>query len=47
VNMDLDSNAVGEVKIRYEYYSVLLRLGVVPREPLSRREDSRGFSPEP
>jgi len=47
VNMDLDSNAAGEVRIRYEYYSALLRLGVVPREPLQRREDSRGFSPEP
>lgn len=47
VNMDLDSNAAGEVTIRYEYYSALLRLGVVPRETLQRREDSRGFSPEP
>jgi hypothetical protein len=47
VNMDLDSDAAGEVTIRYEYYSALLRLGVVPREPLNRREDSRGFSPEP
>src|SRR5262245_20447183 len=51
VNMDLDSRAAGEVTIRYEYYSALLRLGVVPRqqsrEPLQRREDSRGFSPEP
>jgi len=51
VNMDLDSRSVGEVTIRYEYYSALLRLGVVPRpqsyQPLQRREDSRGFSPEP
>lgn len=51
VDMDLDSRAAGEVMIRYEYYSALLRLGVVPRqqsrEPLQRREDSRGFSPEP
>jgi hypothetical protein len=52
VDMDLDSNAAGEVTIRYEYYSALLRLGVVPRQPrepypLQRREDSRGFSPEP
>ena len=49
VNMDLDSNAAGEVTIRYEYYSALLKLGVIPREPypLQRREDSRGFSPEP
>ena len=47
VHMDLDSNPAGEVTIRYEYYSALLRLGVVPRETLQRREDSRGFSPEP
>ena len=51
VNMDLDSRSAGEVTIRYEYYSALLRLGIVPREqsrePLRRREDSRGFSPEP
>ena len=51
VNMDLESNAAAEVTVRYEYYSALLRLGVVPtpREPypLYRREDSRGFSPEP
>ena len=52
VNMDLDSRPAGEVTLRYEYYSTLLRLGVIPREtrdrdPLRRREDSRGFSPEP
>ena len=49
VDMELDSKAAGEVTIRYEYYSALLKLGVVPREPytLQRREDSRGFSPEP
>lgn len=49
VNMDLESKAAGEVTIRYEYYNTLLKLGVVPREPytLKRREDSRGFSPEP
>lgn len=51
VNMDLDSRPAGEVTMRYEYYSALLRLGVVPRPrepyPLYRREDARGFSPEP
>ena len=49
VDMELDSRAAGAVTIRYEYYSALLKLGVVPREPstLQRREDSRGFSPEP
>jgi len=49
--MDLDSRPAGEVTVRYEYYSALLRLGVIPRPrepyPLYRREDSRGFSPEP
>ena len=51
VNMDLESRPAGEVTLRYEYYAALLKLGVVPRhtsrEPLQRREDSRGFSPEP
>ena len=52
IDMDLESRAAGEVTVRYEYYSALLRLGIVPRpsrEPyrLQRREDSRGFSPEP
>ncbi|HEX7330692.1 MAG TPA: hypothetical protein VF290_04285 [Pyrinomonadaceae bacterium] len=51
VDMELESRPAGEVTIRYEYYAALLKLGVVPvhtsREPLRRREDSRGFSPEP
>jgi hypothetical protein len=48
VNMDLESRPAGEVTIRYEYYSALLKLGVIPRQTsLERREDSRGFSPEP
>jgi hypothetical protein len=51
VHMDLESHPASEVTIRYEYYSALLRLGVVPKHrepnPLWRREDSRGFSPEP
>lgn len=52
INMELDSRAAAEVTLRYEYYSALLRLGVIPRQwrepfPLQRREDSRGFSPEP
>ena len=52
VDMDLDSRPAGEVTVRYEYYSALLRLGVIPRPsrepyPLYRREESRGFSPEP
>jgi hypothetical protein len=48
VDMDLESRPAAEVTIRYEYYSALLKLGVVPRQTsLERREDSRGFSPEP
>jgi hypothetical protein len=51
IQMDLESRPAGEISIRYEYYSALLRLGVVPRpydvDPLRRREQSRGFSPEP
>ena len=51
VNMDLESRPAAEMTLRYEYYSALLRLGVVPRPrepyPLYRREDARGFSPEP
>jgi len=52
VNMDLEQQPSAELSIRYEYYSALLKLGVVPRpnyspDPTRRREDSRGFSPEP
>ena len=52
VDMDLESQPAAQMTIRYEYYSALLKLGVVPRPtyqpyPLGRREDSRGFSPEP
>jgi hypothetical protein len=57
VNMELERNPAAEVTIRYEYYSALVRLGVLPRhypqpDPLRRREESRGFedrrfSPEP
>ena len=52
VHMDLETQPAAELSIRYEYYSTLLRLGLVPRSyseapPLKRREQSRGFSPEP
>jgi hypothetical protein len=52
VDMELESQPAGELTIRYEYYSALLKLGVVPPRniepyPIRRREDSRGFSPEP
>lgn len=52
VDLQLDSQPAAELAIRYEYYSALLKLGVFPRpyyepSPIRRREDSRGFSPEP
>jgi hypothetical protein len=57
VNMELDSQPAAQLTIRYEYYSALVRLGILPRryqspDPLRRREDARGFedrrfSPEP
>lgn len=57
VNLELESQAAGEVMIRYEYYPALVRLGILPRryerpDSLRRREDARGFedrrfSPEP
>jgi hypothetical protein len=57
VNLDLQSHAVGEVTIRYEYHDALVRLGIYPRpyprpDALKRRERSTGFedrrySPEP
>ena len=51
IQMDLESRPAAEISIRYKFYAALLRLGVVPRpyeiDPLRRREQSRGFSPEP
>lgn len=57
IRMELDTRPAAEVSIRYEYYSALVRLGIVPRQyvhpdPLRRREGARGFedrrfSPEP
>ncbi|MEP6637363.1 MAG: hypothetical protein ABJB97_11615 [Acidobacteriota bacterium] len=57
VDMDLESRPAGDVTIRYEYYPVLVRLGILPRpyprpDTLRRREGATGFedrrfSPEP
>ncbi len=44
VEMELDSRAAAEVTIRYEFYSGLRNLGIIPKRS---REDARGFSPEP
>jgi hypothetical protein len=50
--MELENQPAAELSIRYEFYSALIRLGVVPKSysdayPIRRREQSRGFSPEP
>jgi len=50
IRMDLDSRAVTEVSIRYEYRAALVKLGVLPREypkpdVLDRRERAQGFEP--
>lgn len=52
VQMELENQPAAELSIRYEFYSALIRLGVVPKSysdayPIRRREQSRGFSPEP
>jgi hypothetical protein len=52
IDMELEAQPLEELSVRYEYYPALLKLGVLPRPkyepyPLRRREDSRGFSPEP
>jgi hypothetical protein len=51
IKMELDSNPVGEVTIRYEYRAALVRLGVIPRslprqDVLDRREKAVGFEPK-
>ena len=50
IRMDLDSRAVAEVSIRYEYRAALVRLGILPRDypkpdVLDRRERAQGFEP--
>jgi hypothetical protein len=57
INLELESRPITEVMIRYEYYPVLVRLGIFPRnyvrpDHLRRREEATGFkdrrfSPEP
>ncbi len=51
IKMDLDPRPAGEVKIRYEYRSALVRLGIIPRDyprpdVLNRRERAKGFEPK-
>ena len=51
IKMDLDPRPAGEVTIRYEYRSALVRLGIIPRDyprpdVLNRRERAQGFEPK-
>jgi hypothetical protein len=52
VAIDLESEPVASVRLRYEFRPELVKLGVLPRieSPLERRERARGFTgycPEP
>lgn len=52
VDLDLERTPAARVRIRYEFRSQLVKLGILPREDdrLARRERSRGFDgycPEP
>jgi len=51
IKMDLDPRPAGEVTIRYDYRSALVRLGIIPRDyprpdVLNRRERAQGFEPK-
>src|SRR5256885_6533171 len=51
IKMDLDPRPAGEVTIRYEYRSALVRLGIIPRDyprpdVLNRPERAQGFEPK-
>ena len=51
IKMDLDPRPAGEIVIRYEYRSALVRLGIIPRDyprpdVLNRRERAEGFEPK-
>lgn len=51
IKMDLDPRPAGEVTIRYEYRTSLVRLGIIPRDyprpgVLDRRERAQGFEPK-
>lgn len=51
IKMDLESQPVGEITIRYEYRAALVKLGIIPRDyprpgVLDRRERAQGFEPK-
>lgn len=52
VDIDLNPNPIGSIRIRYDFRPQLVKLGILPSAewPLERREHARGFSsycPEP
>ena len=52
VDIDLEDHPVASTRIRYEFHTQLVKLGVLPEHvsPLERRESARGFGawcPEP
>lgn len=46
VAIDLERSPIASVAIRYEFHPQLVKLGVLDRDPLERRERARGFCPE-
>jgi hypothetical protein len=50
VQIDLDPRPIASIRIRYEFRPQLIKLGVLMRDPLQRRERAKGFErycPEP
>lgn len=47
VSIDLEREPLASVAIRYEFHPQLVKLGVLDRDPLERRERAKGFCPEP
>lgn len=45
VDIELNPNPIGSIRIRYEFHPQLVKLGILPRTefPLERREHARGF----
>ena len=46
VHIDLERDPIATIAIRYEFHPQLVKLGVLDRDPLERRERARGFCPE-
>jgi hypothetical protein len=46
VEIALERSPIASVAIRYEFRPQLVKLGVLDRDPLQRRERARGFCPE-